>query len=193
MSRVLQCAVLLCALAGCATTDETPPPSPKPLSRIDISVEDADLREVLAAISSKVIHTILLEEGVHETVTISLHDIAWRDAVDVLAKMTKCTIEERGTTLVLYQPPLVTIQDGDWSTARTVLQLLGAYSGKRVFFENDANGPGPTFEIRDMRWDAAFTRIVKEAKLHCARVGKDTILVSAEPIEQGTSQLDDRQ
>lgn len=74
---------------------------------------------------------------------------------------------------------------------RTVLTLLGTSAGKRVFFTAEVTGSGPSFEIREMHWAEVFDRTVREAKLHAVRVGKDLLLVSSDPIEAGSSQLDD--
>src|SRR5437773_695766 len=67
---------------------------------IDVSVEEADLRDVMDEIGRRVGRNIIVEPDIHEKVTISLRKIPWRDAVEVIAKMTKCEVEQRGSILV---------------------------------------------------------------------------------------------
>src|SRR5579871_2053571 len=64
--------------------------------RISISCEDRDLREVMDDIGRQVGRNIVVEPEIHEKVTISLKKIPWTDAVLVIAKMTKCEVEQRG-------------------------------------------------------------------------------------------------
>src|SRR5579871_2105234 len=63
---------------------------------IDVTVEDADLRDVMDTIGRRVGRNIAVEPEIHENVTISLRKIPWKDAVDVIAMMTKCEVEQRG-------------------------------------------------------------------------------------------------
>src|SRR5688500_4593337 len=90
--------------------------------RINVDVENVDLADVMERIGRQVGRNILVDPTVQEAVTVSLRDIPWREAVDVIARMTRCEVEERpGGILVLTQPPKVTIQFTD-ANVRTVLQ-----------------------------------------------------------------------
>jgi type II secretory pathway component GspD/PulD (secretin) len=73
--------------------------------RIDVDVDDLDLADVMELIGRQVGRNVLVDPYVQESVTVSLRDIPWREAVDVLARMTRCDVEERaGGILVLTQP-----------------------------------------------------------------------------------------
>lgn len=126
---------------------------------IDVSVEEADLRDVMDEIGRRVGRNIIVEPEIHEKVTISLRKIPWRDAVDVIAKMTKCEVEQRGSILVLTQPPKVTIQFTD-ANVRTVLQLLAAYSGKNIIISPEVHGD-VTLDLHEVHWLKALHAIVK--------------------------------
>jgi type IV pilus assembly protein PilQ len=126
---------------------------------IDVSVEEADLRDVMDEIGRRVGRNIIVEPEIHEKVTISLRKIPWRDAVDVIAKMTKCEVETRGSILVLTQPPKVTIQFTD-ANVRTVLQLLAAYSGKNIIISPEVHGD-VTLDLHEVHWLKALHAIVK--------------------------------
>jgi type II secretory pathway component GspD/PulD (secretin) len=126
---------------------------------IDVSVEEADLRDVMDEIGRRVGRNIIVEPDIHEKVTISLRKIPWRDAVDVIAKMTKCEVEQRGSILVLTQPPKVTIQFTD-ANVRTVLQLLAAYSGKNIIISPEVRGD-VTLDLHEVHWLKALYAIVR--------------------------------
>jgi len=51
----------------------------------ELTVEDADLRDVMDQIGRAVGRNIIVEPDIHEKVTISLRGIPWKDAVDVIA------------------------------------------------------------------------------------------------------------
>ena len=72
--------------------------------RITITYDEVDLREIMDDIGRRVGRNIVVEpEQLHEKVTITLKEIPWRDAVDVIAKMARCEVEERGPILVINQ------------------------------------------------------------------------------------------
>jgi type II secretory pathway component GspD/PulD (secretin) len=101
-------------LAACAAPTTPPPPAPEPAPqvadapaapapvapgsggrRIHIDVEDMDLAEVMERIGRMAGQNILVDPHVHERVTICLRDVHWRDAVDIIARMTRCEVEVR--------------------------------------------------------------------------------------------------
>lgn len=76
--------------------------APKQTMRINVDLEQVELSEVMEQIGRRVGVTILVDAKVQERVTVTLRDIGWRDAVDVIAKMTRTEVEERpGDVLVL--------------------------------------------------------------------------------------------
>ncbi|MBL4844187.1 MAG: hypothetical protein JKY65_01565 [Planctomycetes bacterium] len=128
--------------------------------RINVDVEDTDLADVMEQIGQKVERNILVDPNVRETVTVSLNSIPWREAVEVIAKMTRCEVEDRGNgVLLLTQPPKVTIQFQD-ANVRTVLQLLAAYSGKNIIISPQVTGE-VTLDLKEVHWLRALHAIVK--------------------------------
>ncbi|MDC3378919.1 hypothetical protein OAX78_01375 [Planctomycetota bacterium] len=129
-------------------------------ARIHVDVENVDLRDVMDYIGRQVGKNILVDPSVHETVTVSLRDIAWQEAVFIIARMTRCEVEElRGGILVLTQPPKVTIQFTE-ANVRTVLQLLAAYSGKNIIIAPQIQGL-VTLDLKEVHWLRALYAIVK--------------------------------
>lgn len=153
--------------------------------KINIDVENADLADVMEQIGRQVGKNILVEPNVHETVSVSLHDIPWREAVDVIARMSRCEVEERiGGIILLTQPPKVTIQFTD-ANVRTVLQLLAAYSGKNIIIAPEVTGR-VTLDLKEVHWLRALHAIVKTVGDYEVVEEHDDLLrvVSRSSIEQ---------
>lgn len=130
---------------------ESPAPSDASSQpRIDLKVEGADLADVLETIGRKVKRDLVLDTGVQETVSVNLENIPWKEAVGVIAQMTRCEIEwsERGA--LLRQPPRISVSHVP-SDARRTLSLLAMYLGHEVALHADVRGTLPaTLEIKDM-------------------------------------------
>lgn len=156
--------------------------------KVDIDVVDKDLRTVMEEIGRKVGRNILVAPGVEETVTITLRDIPWTDAVKIIAKLTKCDIEQAAPkVLLLTQPPKVTIEFAD-ANVRTVLQLLAAYSGKNIIIAPEVVGK-ITLSLKDVHWLRALESIVKTVGPYV--VVKDTAdLLRVVPRESIERQLE---
>ncbi len=175
-TRILSCfGAGLSALALAAGTAHAQNPNENPIAagenlaggggraqamRIDVDFEGEDLANAMEAIGRQVGRNILVDPNVRETIRVSLRDIPWREAVDVIARMTRCEVEERaGGIIVLTQPPKVTIQFTD-ANVRTVLQLLAAYSGKNIIIAPNVRG-NITLDLKEVHWLRALHAIVK--------------------------------
>jgi type IV pilus assembly protein PilQ len=129
-------------------------------TRINLDVVREDLREVMDQIGRRVNRNILVDPDVNEEVTVALRDVPWLEAVEVIAQMTRCEVEERqGGVLMLTQPPKVTIQFTD-ANVRTVLQLLAAYSGKNIIIAPEVGGR-ITLDLKQVHWLRALYAIVR--------------------------------
>lgn len=136
----------LAALLGCQSGEpepenapaETPAPvatpaptaSPAPESmRINITHEEQDLADLVEQIGARVGRTILVDPDVSETVSINLPSLPWRELIDVLAKMTRCEVEERPDgVIVLSQPAIFTIQGH--STPEGLLHAVARFADR---------------------------------------------------------------
>jgi len=156
--------------------------------QIDVDYVDTDLRQVMEDIGRKVGRNILVAPGIEETVTITLRDLPWLNAVRIISKLKKCEIEETVEgVLLLTQPPKVTIQFND-TNVRTVLQLLAAYSGKNIIISPAVTGK-VTLDLKDVHWEKALESIVKTVgPFVVVRDGEDLIRVV--PRESVESQLE---
>ena len=96
--------------------------------RIDLEADGEDLADVLERLGQRVGKTIVVDPNVEEVVRVSLRGIPWREAVEVIARMTRCEVQRRGTkdgeeVLFLTQVWRVWVSDlrGD---LRAILQSL---------------------------------------------------------------------
>jgi len=74
-----------------------------PRDEIDVACEDEDLATVLDEIGKKAGQNLVVRD-VKEKVSLKLHGVRWHDAVNVLATLAKCDIQEVGNVIVLYRP-----------------------------------------------------------------------------------------
>lgn len=148
-------ALLLCALPALA---QAPP------MRIDVDIEDEDLGAVLAQVASCTNTTIVVDPEVQERVSLSLRDIPWRDAADVVARMCRCDVEELAPgVLWIDRPARVTVEFQDTDVA-TVLRLIAAYAGVELVVTPGVAGR-VSLDLKDEPWLRAMQTVAAAAGL----------------------------
>jgi len=116
-------------------------------ARIDVDCEDADLAEAADEIGLLVGRNILVDPNVSESVTVTLQSIPWLEALEVIAKMTRCEVRHLdGGVILLTQPAEITIQGSE--DLRTVLQLVAAKRGHNVTLPDSLSG---SVEVRRLQ------------------------------------------
>lgn len=150
-------------------------------ARCDVDVSDRPLGEVLAAIGSATRVNVLLGPAVDQRVSATLRQLPAREAIDVLARMTHCEVEELPDGVLLVdQPPLITFGFTD-ANVRTVLSLLGAYSGKNLVLAPDVTGR-VTLDVKEMPWARVLDTIAELRGCHVTYVGPDLAIVTTRPL-----------
>lgn len=92
-----------------AAADSTSPGTVK-RRLVNVEAEDAPVRDVVDTIARQVGENIVIDDSVRARVTISLHDISWREAVLLIADRTGCEVSElRHGVLYVLDPPKVTL------------------------------------------------------------------------------------
>jgi hypothetical protein len=166
--------VLLATLAACAAPPSPPPPPrPSPLDDVplragvsgDVAVTDLDLADVMDVIGRQANVNILVDPTIHERVTVSLRDIPWREAVDVIARMTRCEVEARpGGILVLTRPVRITVWDAAGNDVRELVELAAAYAGRQISLPRELRGVVTSFDdVRDVFWLDLIERALADA------------------------------
>ena len=178
-------------------SDSRPAPQPRPRSRpwpertIDVDVEGAELTAVMELIGSTVGVAIAVDEQVRERVSVSLHGIPWREAVDVVARLARCEVEEQGESLLVRQPECCPTFQFTEADLRTVIQLMAAYAGGSIVLEPGvAAGTKLTMDVRGQPWLTVLEGIGRVTGLTIERRG-GVLLVGTRP-GWGTPDLDGR-
>ncbi len=167
--------------SGITVVSAAPPshrPEPAPTWRqerdpqvlVDLSFEEADLRDVVAHVVSATRVRISVAPDVREKLTVSLRDVDWRDAVDAVARLANCRIDRRGAEVKLSQPPKVLLQTSDVS-AQSWFKLLGLCLGeKTVRVDPDVKGT-VTLDLHELSFEDA---LVATARAHGYGVVRST-------------------
>lgn len=107
--------------------DGAPAGDPGPL--VWIEAEAVDLVDVTDQLGRVVDRNILVDPSVEERLTVSLRGVPLRDALDVLARATRCRLEERaGGIFIFTRPPRARLQAAD-CPATAWFQLLAGAGG----------------------------------------------------------------
>lgn len=129
---------------------------------VDVEARDRDLREVLAEVSRRSGRTIVLDARVRERVTLSLRQVSWRDAVEVLARRARCTVEVLpGGGLLLTRPERITVELVD-ADVRTALLLLARFAERSVVLGPEVQGR-VTLSLREVEPARAFEAVARTA------------------------------
>lgn len=152
--------------------------APARADRVTVVADDADLRDVVADLARQAGRQVTVAPGVEERVTIDLRDIPFEEALDVIARMTRCEVVRAPDGTRSLEPTCVRVvlqfTDAD---ARTVLQLFAAYSGKSLVLHPDVQGR-VTLDLRSVGWYASILAIADALGLEVFAYGPDLLLVA---------------
>ena len=82
-----------------------------PSRLVSIDADDEDLREVVDTIARQAGVNIVLDRGINEKLTLTLRNVDWFEALQLVAQRTRCEVNEmRGGIMFVVEPPRVTIQ-----------------------------------------------------------------------------------
>ncbi|MEO8189260.1 MAG: hypothetical protein ABI682_02875 [Acidobacteriota bacterium] len=84
-----------------------PTPAPARLSpgeRISLDLKDADIRDVLKSFASLAAVNMVIDPDVKGSVTVSLHDVSWVDALEVILRSNGLGMVAEGRLLRIGSP-----------------------------------------------------------------------------------------
>jgi len=154
-----------------------------PIVRITIDGDGESLEEVMTGIGQKAGYTILVDPGIQETVRVRLLDIPWREAVDVVARMTRCEVEEIGTSIYLTRHAKVTL-NAQRMNIRTVLQLIAEQTKKNIVVGPNVRG-NITLDFKERHWQQALEALAWSACLDVTVQSRDLIRVQRRGLTVG--------
>ena len=158
-----------------------PKPSPQAGGpRLNVDVEDLDLAEVMEQIARRAGASVLTARGVQEQITISLREIPWREAVSVIARMTRCEVREAWPgVLLLEQPALVTTTLED-APLRVACEQIGEAAGIDVVIGPGASG-SVSLDLKEVSGPKALELAARSAGVHIEIVD-GLALITKEPL-----------
>lgn len=78
---------------------------------VTIEADEADLREVIDQICRQAGVNIVVEPNINEKVTLTLREVPWMEAVQLIAERTKCEVNLlRDGVYYVINPPRVTLR-----------------------------------------------------------------------------------
>jgi len=110
--RFLLVPLLLACCSACQSRQSEPALAPTPTpaksevtkpTRVHVS-EGEDLADLVHRIGQSVGRTILVDPRVESSVTPHISGLAWREAIEVLAKASDCELEERQDGVIVLVP-----------------------------------------------------------------------------------------
>ena len=134
--------------------------------QVNVEADDLDLREVVAAIGADAGVELQVSPRIRERVTVSLRAIPWREAVEVLARMTRCQLEELpGGGLRVIQVASVGLAAED-APAGALASLLARQAGRRGFVAPSCEVAGRlSLEVEELEWDTLLGGLARGAGL----------------------------
>ncbi|MFC1587407.1 hypothetical protein ACFL54_03770 [Planctomycetota bacterium] len=128
---------------------------------ITLDYRDTDLRDIVDYISRRARKTIIIEPDVDEKLTISLIDVPWRKALDLIAKQAAVVVRQEGNTWFISKPPRITMNFRD-ADIRVVIEIIAKLSNANIVVASDVEG-SVNLHLKDVPWDIALNNVIKTA------------------------------
>jgi hypothetical protein len=162
------------------------PPAGRDASRVSVEAREAPLREVTVRLAVQAGRSVLVDPAIQETVTLSLRDVPFEDAVHAVARQARCRVELLGDGVwSITQPPRVTLQFTE-ADVRSVLQHLATHSAKNILIDADVRGT-VTQDLKEVDWDLALVTIAHAVDTRAWAVGDALIYVGGSPPPGATA------
>jgi type IV pilus assembly protein PilQ len=128
---------------------------------ISIDVVEKPMKDVVAFIQDKTdVNLVLAKEAEEIPVTVKLHNLPWREALDIIVERAGAQIDEKtANVLRIEKPPHVhfEFQNAD---VREVIKLVADMAGANIVVGREVEGT-ITLALRDVPWRVALDTIVK--------------------------------
>jgi type IV pilus assembly protein PilQ len=128
---------------------------------ITLDVKDRALKDVVEYFRDKTsVNIIVSPEAEGEKVTLTIKDLYWLKALELVAEHAECILEQDGPKLIhVRKPPQVSFdfQDAD---VRKVISVIAAYSGANIVVGQEVQGT-VTVRLNQVPWRSALETVVK--------------------------------
>lgn len=129
-------------------------------SRLTLRLKDRDLREVVSSIRKRTSVNIIMDQAIEATVTIDLQDVAWRQALELVAEQAGCVVAEvDGGVLRVEKPPRVYFAFEN-TDIQKVIDTIAKISGANIVVAPEVRG-SITVRLKNVPWRDALETTVK--------------------------------
>jgi type IV pilus assembly protein PilQ len=105
------------------------------------------------------VNVVVAPEAAKETVTFAVRNMGWRSALEEIARMCGCTVEDVGEYLRVEKPPRVSFSFAQADISK-VIQTIAALSGANIVADPDDVKGMVTVNLIDVPWKKALAAIV---------------------------------
>ncbi|MBU0755015.1 MAG: hypothetical protein KJ645_07725, partial [Planctomycetes bacterium] len=151
---------------------------------ITFEAKERPLADVLDHIRNIVGVNILLEPGVDETITLSLNDVPWRDALEIVAEKGNCIVIEKSPKIFkVEKPPRVTFSFYD-EDIKLVINAIAQSAGADVIIAPEVVGK-VNMNVDNIPWKDALINVVKTLGYHMVEEDRGVLrVVTADSLTQ---------
>jgi hypothetical protein len=151
--------------------DATDVEEPGAREMVDVDVHDADLSLVLEDVARRCRHSIVVTDGIHEKVTLSLKKAPWRDAVYELADPNRFEVRPISAETLLVEPRrLVTIHEAQTSLG-AALRSLAIQARKSIVVGSSAGTTTRPVDLESVPWLDALKTVLATFGAHAVAKG----------------------
>jgi type IV pilus assembly protein PilQ len=127
---------------------------------VSLDVQDRDLREVVEFLRQQTGVNLVLDPDIEETVTLSLVNVPWRQALELAAERAGCVVVGLAPNLFkIEKPPRVHFAFEDTDLTK-VIDAIGKISGANIVVAPEVKGT-VTIRLKDIPWRDALEAAVK--------------------------------
>lgn len=166
-------ALLALAVAGTAPAQERtgggagtgqPEDVRREYALVSLDVKGLPLVDVLKKLSADSGVNIVPDLGIEDRVTVTLVDVPWREALDVVCQQTKCIYKEVSPRLIrVTKPPRVTA-DFKSSPLVEIIDILANKAGANIVISPDVDAKlRITMRFQNIPWEDALDALVRTA------------------------------
>lgn len=127
---------------------------------ITLDVRDKDIHEIVAYIREQTGANIVVDPDISTKVTVTLTDVPWLEALQVIAEQAKCEVTKVSDIIwKVSQPPVVSIEFQD-ADVRKVINTIATVANVNIVYSEDIVGK-VNLRLKDVPWREALEAIVK--------------------------------
>lgn len=127
---------------------------------VSLDVQDRDFREVVQFLRQQTGVNLVVDPNIEETVTLSLSNVPWRQALEIAAERAGCVVIVLAPNLLkIEKPPRVHFAFEDTDLTK-VIDAIGKISGANIVVAPEVKGT-VTIRLKDIPWRDALEAAVK--------------------------------